>query len=261
MIDTHIHLNHIKIKNVDEAINNARLAGVKKMVVVGFDYLSSKKAIQLSEQYSEVYAAIGCHPVDYKTYDLDFQKWIIENIKHKKVVALGEIGLDYYWIKEAKEREIQKSVFFSQLEIAKKYSIPIIIHSRESNEDVIDIIMSPDYINKIVGIMHSFSGTPEQAKTITNHGYYIGIGGVVTYKNGQSMQKTIQVLGISKVVLETDAPFLTPEPFRRETNESKYLPLIAEKISVLTKIDYKEVIRVTSRNAAQILPGLENNEI
>jgi TatD DNase family protein len=256
MIDTHIHLNHVKMKNVDQVIENGINAGVQKFVVVGFDLPSSKSAIQLSEKYSCVYAAIGCHPVDYKSFDNEFKMWLIENINHPKVVALGEIGLDYYWIKDEIEQKAQLTVFNEQLDIAKEMKIPIMIHSRESNEDVIDTILNQEYVGQVIGIMHSFSGTPQQAKAIIDNGYYIGIGGVITYKNGQSMQQTVKELGVDQVVIETDGPFLTPDPFRREMNESKYLPLIVDKIAQLTNLEQTDVIKITTKNAYKILPKL-----
>ena len=239
LIDTHCHLSNEDYENVEEIIKN--MDGI--MIANGCSDETNKEVIKLVEKYPNVYGAIGIHPDEVDTVTEESFKLIEENISNPKVVAIGEIGLDYYWVKDNKEKQIE--LFRKQLDIAKKYDKPIIIHSRDSIQDVFNILK--EY--KLRGSVHCFNSSLEMAKEFIKLGYKIGVGGVVTFKNAKKLQDIVKELDLKDILLETDSPYLTPEPYRGKKNEPSYVYYVAKRISELKNINIEEIISITGENA------------
>lgn len=250
-IDTHCHIN-AKVFNSDPGgyVKRAKEAGVSKFIVVSWDIASSRDAIKHAETFAEVYAAVGIHPVDAVSTPLSDLVMLEELLSHPKVVALGEIGLDYHWVKEKDEQKIEHDFFIAQLALANKMKKPVIIHMREATSDTFEILKAhpPTYH----GVMHSYSGSAEMAREFLKLGMYIGLGGPVTFLNAKDPKLVASVVPSDKLLLETDAPYLAPHPYRGKTNESKYLPLIAETIAEIRNISKEELATLTSTNAARL---------
>ena len=247
MIDTHSHLQDELIKDYALAIKNANNVGVNKIVCASSNISNSKLAIKIAGEFDCVYATVGIHPEDANTYNntsiLD-----LENLaQNKKVVAIGEIGLDYYH--QFATKELQKKVFIEQIELAYKLKLPIIIHSREATGDLIDIIRV--YKNKMIygACIHCFNMSLEILKEITSYGLCISIGGLVTFKNAKNVIDIIKNCPLDKLMLETDTPYLAPEPYRGTINEPKNVAVIIQKIAQILEITTEELNRITTQNA------------
>ncbi|MCI1591572.1 TatD family hydrolase [Heyndrickxia oleronia] len=250
LFDTHVHLNDSQYDlDLKEVIQNAQNAGVKKMVVVGFDRPTINRAMELIETYDFLYASIGWHPVDAIDMTDEDLIWIEELTKHPKVVALGEMGLDYYWDKSPKE--IQKEVFRKQIRLAKKVKLPIVIHNREATQDIVDILKEED-AQEVGGIMHCFSGSPEIARECINMNFYISLGGPVTFKNAKKPKEVALEIPLNRLLIETDCPYLAPHPYRGKRNEPAYVKLVAEQIAEIKGISFEEVAKQTSLNANKL---------
>lgn len=244
-IDTHCHLSIEDYDNIDDVIKENRNNNIDKIIISGCTKSSIIESLDLSSKYDDVYVTIGFHPSEADITTKDDLKFLEKSLSNKKVVGIGEIGLDYHYGKENVER--QKKLFISQLDLAKKYNLPVVIHSRDATQDTIDILKSYD----LRGDIHCFSGSLETAKIYISMGYYLGIGGVVTFKNS-SLYKVIEKIGLSNIVLETDSPYLSPEPFRGTKNTSKNVPIIANSIAEILNIDVSEVSRITYSNAVKL---------
>ncbi len=246
--DTHCHLNADQFKDdLEGYIQRAANAGVTHLLVIGWDIASSKVAIKLAERFPHVYAAVGIHPVDSVTTPLSDLKVLETLLVHPKVVALGEIGLDYHWIKEIKEREIEHDFFKKQIALANTHKKPVIIHMRDATNDTYQILKA----NRALygGVMHSYSGSHEMLKSFLDLDFYIGLGGPVTFKNAIEPKEVARLVPSDKLLLETDAPYLTPHPYRGKTNESTYIPLIASEIAALRALPLAELASITFTNA------------
>lgn len=247
LFDTHAHLNAEEYKDdLDEVISRAQEAGVTNMVVVGFDRPTIERAMELVDQYNFLYASIGWHPVDAIDMTEEDLIWIEELAAHPKVVALGEMGLDYHWDKSPKD--IQKEVFRKQIRLAKKVKLPIIIHNREATADILEILKEEN-AEEVGGIMHCFSGSPEVARECVNMNFYISLGGPVTFKNAKKPKDVAAEVPLDKLLIETDCPYLTPHPFRGKRNEPGYVKLVAEQIAEIKGLSYEEVAAATTKNA------------
>ena len=247
--DSHAHYNDDRFKdNKDELIKEMYKNGITKLVCAGYSVESSIKAIEIAEQYNHVYAIVGISPNDienFKESDID----IIEKIaKSEKVVAIGEIGLDYYWNKENKE--LQNYVFSKQIDLANKLNLPIVIHSRDAVMDTIDMIKNKNIVNK-KGIFHCCQLNPEFIKEAVKAGYYISFSGNVTFKNAHA-KEAIEVVPIDRILIETDSPYLSPEPFRGTTNTSNNVKLVAKKIAEVLGMPEEDVAKITYDNACRI---------
>ena len=253
IFDTHIHLNDKKIyENLDFYIQDALNKGVKKFLCVGYDLESSKIAIEIANKYHEVYASIGIIPTEYKQYNDDS----INNLrklmdKSNKIVAIGEIGLDYYWEKEESVRTLQKKIFIEQIELANELNLPISIHCRDAYKDTLDILKEHTCIKK--GIMHCFSGSLESAKEFIKLGYLIAFGGVLTFKNSIKTKEVLQNIDLKDVVFETDAPYLAPTPFRGKINIPSYIVETVKYASSLLNCPKKTLEDITYKNSLRIL--------
>ncbi len=242
LIDTHCHLLSSEYTDVDEEIKKAILGGVERIIINGIDVKSSIEAVELSKKYNEVYAAVGIGPenIDGVT-ESDIKK--IENLSfNEKVVAIGEIGLDYYWTKENKENQI--NILKNMLKIAKKRNLPVIVHNREATCDIYNYLKEYN----VTGIMHCFSGSLETANKFIKLGFLIGIGGVVTFKNAKKIKDVVKNIPLSVISLETDSPYLTPEPYRGKKNNPEKLTYVVSEIAKLKSITNTDVIRQTSSN-------------
>lgn len=249
LIDTHSHIDMEDFNDLDEVILNAKNSGVKKIVIPAVDRSSFEKIINIANKYENVYCALGIHPSEVKNAkDEDFEK-IIEFSVNKKVVAIGECGLDYYWDKSFIDE--QKRAFLKQIEIAKALKKPLIVHDREAHKDTFDLI-TQNITDEIPIIMHCFSGSLEFAKECIKKGFYIALGGVVTFKNAKKVHEIAKNISLEHLLLETDAPYLTPEPYRGKHNEPAYVKFVAEKIAELRGISFEEVAQVTTKNAENI---------
>lgn len=250
LFDTHVHLNAEQFsEDLDEVIDRAKAEGVDYMVVVGFDRPTIIKAMELVEEYEFIYASIGWHPVDAIDMREEDLLWIEELAKHPKVVAIGEMGLDYYWDKSPKE--IQQEVFRKQIQLAKKVKLPIVIHNREATADIITILKEENAA-EVGGIMHCFSGSVEVAKECVDMNFYISLGGPVTFKNAKKPKEVAQEIPLDKLLIETDCPYLAPHPHRGKRNEPSYVKLVAEQIAELKDMSYEEVSTVTTENAKKL---------
>ena len=250
IFDTHAHYDDEAFDQDREAVlQKIREDGVGMIADIGADIASSKKAMELSERYDFIYAVVGVHPSEVEPMQPSDIAWLREMAKKPKVVAIGEIGLDYHY--EEPERELQKKWFKAQLELAKEVKLPVSIHSREAAQDTLTIMQQMD-MQETGGVIHCFSYGWEMAKIYLDMGFYLGIGGVVTFKNAKKLKEVVQKAPLERIVLETDGPYLAPEPFRGKRNMSSYLTYVAEKIAELKEITPEEVIQITEQNAKRL---------
>ncbi|XJZ27365.1 TatD family hydrolase [Bacillota bacterium Lsc_1132] len=250
LFDTHVHLNAEQFaEDLEEVVQRAMQEGVSNMVIVGFDRPTIQKAMELIERYDFMYASVGWHPVDAIDMKDEDLAWIEELASHPKVVALGEMGLDYYWDKSPKE--IQKEVFRKQIRLAKKVKLPIIIHNREATADIVEILKE-EGASEVGGIMHCFSGSPETAKECIGLNFYISLGGPVTFKNAKKPKEVAAEIPLDKLLIETDCPYLTPHPFRGKRNEPSYVKLVAEQIAEIKGLSLEDVATATAENAKKL---------
>ena len=245
IIDTHTHLDNEKfLLDVDEVIKRAKENGVKKFIIPAASPKDLPRAIFLSEEYEEVYFAVGVHPVDIDEYK---DELLINYINHPKCIAVGEIGLDYHWVKEEVKRKRQIELFHRQIEIAKEYNKPIIVHIREATKDSLDVLKSH---LEIKGVLHCFNAS-ESLLELKDRFYY-GIGGVITFKNAKKLINVFPKIPKKRVVIETDSPYLTPHPFRGKRNEPMYTIYVRDKIASLWRVNQKEVEEITTKNAMEL---------
>ena len=250
LFDTHAHLNAEQYnEDLEAVIDRAKSEGVSKVVVVGFDRPTIVKPMELAETYSFIYAAVGWHPVDAIDMTDKELAWIEELAAHPKVVALGEMGLDYHWDKSPKH--IQKEVFRKQIALAKKVKLPIIIHNREATMDIVQILKE-EGAQEVGGIMHCFSGSIETAKECMKMNFYISFGGPVTFKNAKNVKEVAASVPLDRLLIETDCPYLTPHPFRGKRNEPGYVKLVAEELAALKGLSYEELANITMENAKKV---------
>lgn len=242
-IDTHCHLFNEYYDIIDEIINKCKENNIKRIIVSGVDMKSNKEVLELINKYDIIYGTIGFHPTELNDFEYSDLEWLEEHINDDKMVAVGEIGLDYHYDDTDKEKQID--VLRRQLEIAKKYCKPIVFHSRDAIKDTYDILK--EY--KLKGSIHCYSGSVEMAREFVKLGYMIGVGGVVTYKNGRVLKEVVKEIPLSYILLETDAPYLSPEPYRGTRNDSSNIVEIAKVIAELKGTSFLEVSSVTTSNA------------
>ena len=222
---------------------------VEYIVNVGASMASSERSIKLAEKYPFVYAAVGVHPDDVGELDEEKFEKLRKWTSHEKVKAVGEIGLDYYWDKE--KHDLQKHWFMRQMELASEVKLPMIVHSREAAKDTLDMVIAAKPLN-LSGIIHCYSYSVEQAREYLNMGYYIGIGGVVTFKNAKKLKEVAEYTPLSQIVLETDCPYLAPTPFRGKRNDSSKIAYVAEELAAIKQVPVEEVIRITNENGRRL---------
>lgn len=245
MIDTHCHLFKEDYDNLEEVISN--MDGI--MVVAGTNRQTNQEVIELCKKYSNIYGVIGYHPEEVESFT-DIELSYLESLlNNSKIVGIGEIGLDYHYTQENKEK--QREMFVAQIQLAKKYHLPIVVHSRDAIQDTYQILK--DYhIEEIPSIMHCYSSSLEMAYEFIKLKMKLGIGGVVTFKNSSKLKEIVENINLENIVLETDSPYLTPEPYRGKKNQPKYIFHIAENIAQLRNIRVEEVLEKTTKNAQEI---------
>jgi len=245
LIDTHVHLNSHQFNDtVDEVINRALANDVKKMIVVGFDHQTNKRAIELAEQYDFIYATVGFHPTEANKIKKSDKEELLPLLSHPKVVGIGECGLDFYWDKEFTEQQID--LFKWHIELSLKHDLPLIIHMRDASEATYNVL---SMFKGLKGIMHCYSGSAEMAPMFMKLGLHISLGGPVTFKNGRVPKEVANIVPIEKLLVETDSPYLSPHPFRGKQNEPARVKLVAEEIARIKQVSYETIADQTTKNA------------
>ncbi len=252
IFETHAHYDDEKFDaDREELLARLPQEGIGVVINVAASTESTKTTLALAEKYDYIYAAAGVHPSDIGGLNEETFRWLEKAVKSEKVVAVGEIGLDYYWEKDSYVRRQQQEWFERQLLLARESSLPVIIHSRDAAFDTVKV-MERAHAEEIQGVIHCYSYSPELAREFVKMGYYIGVGGVVTFKNAKKLKETVQKIPLERILLETDCPYMAPEPHRGERNDSTNLPYIAAEIAALRGITEREVIETTRKNAASL---------
>ncbi|HIZ64405.1 MAG TPA: TatD family hydrolase [Candidatus Blautia pullicola] len=250
IFETHAHYDDQAFdRDRDSLLRSMEAHGIEKIINVGASLRGVRDTVTLTEQYPFVYGAVGIHPDEVGELTEDHMEWMRGLCEKEKIVAVGEIGLDYYWDKE--NHEVQKKWFVRQMDLAKETGLPIIVHSRDAAKDTLDI-MKAERADRLQGVIHCYSYSREQAREYMNMGYFLGIGGVVTFKNGKKLKEVVEYAPLDYLLLETDAPYLAPEPYRGKRNCSLYLTYVAQAIGEIKGVDYQTVIEVTRRNAERL---------
>ena len=241
----------------EEILLSMKEHGIETIINVGSDFRGCRDTVELAEHYDFMYGAIGIHPSDIQDLSEDTYQWLKEKAALEKIVAIGEIGLDYYWDKEEDVQRQQRYWFKRQMELAEETGLPVIIHSRDAAEDTMKL-MKEIHAERIPGVIHCFSYSKEMAAEYVKMGYYIGVGGVVTFKNAKKLKEVAAAVPLERILLETDCPYLAPEPHRGTRNSSLYLPYVAAEIACIRGIEPEEVIEVTRKNAEQLFGKAQN---
>lgn len=255
LVDTHAHLDFPQFDaDREQVIKRAVEGGVVAIVNAGAGLVSSQRAVALADAYPEIWASVGVHPHEAKTVTADTLTGLRELADHPKVVAVGEIGLDYY--RDLSPRDVQRRVFRQQLDLAREVGRPIIVHDRQAHADVLRILRqwvgSSDGGQKPVGVVHCFSGDLGLARELIELGFYVGIDGPVTYSNAGRLREVVAGVPLERVLIETDCPYLTPHPHRGRRNEPAYVRLVAEAVAEVKGAALADVIRVTTGNARRL---------
>lgn len=246
LVDTHCHLDNEKFDEDRLEVIERIKENLEFCVNIGYDLVSSKKSLELAKEYDFIYAVIGVHPIDIAEYNEEVEKELEILGKNPKVLAIGEIGLDYHWMTEPKE--VQQERFKRQLELAERLNKPVVIHTRDAMEDTVNILK--EYPN-ITGVIHCYPGSLETAKQLVDR-FYLGIGGTLTFKNSKKAVEVVKDIPLDRIVIETDCPYLTPEPFRGKRNEPIYVEYVAKKIAEIKEISVEDVTKVTTENAKKL---------
>lgn len=257
IFDTHAHYDDDAFdEDRDSLLSGMRDAGVEYIVNVGASMASSERSVALAKKYPFVYAAVGVHPDEVGELDEEKLGTLKEWTKDPKVRAIGEIGLDYYWDKE--QHELQKHWFVRQMELAHETGLPVIIHSREAAKDTLELMLAAKPL-ELSGVIHCYSYSVEQAREYLDMGYYLGIGGVLTFQNAKKLKEVAQYAPLSQLVLETDCPYLAPVPFRGKRNDSSKISYAAEELARLKQLPAEEILRITNENARKLYHLQEND--
>jgi len=252
IIDTHCHLDDERYNDdIDEVINRAKQEGVERFIIPGADPKTLQRAVDLSERYAEVYFSVGVHPYDAENYDRTFLEPFV---KHEKCVAIGECGLDYYRLPETEEeiaieKKLQKKVFLDQIGWAKELKLPLIVHVRESSADCLELL--EEHAGEQGGVLHCYNANESLLK-LADKNFYYGIGGVLTFKNAKKLSNVYPKIPQEKLIVETDAPYLTPHPYRGKRNEPAYTKYVALKMAALSSLNQCDIEEMTSKNAKKL---------
>lgn len=248
LIDTHSHVDMLEGISIEDAIKNAKENGVKKIIVPCAYPKDVDKIFELVNKYDELYGLLGVHPSEAKDWDDELIDRIKDYSDNPKIVGIGEIGLDYYWDKSFVD--LQKEVFIKQIKLANELNLPICVHDREAHKDTFDILKEYNKGSKVV--MHCFSGSVEFARECIKEGWYLALGGVVTFKNAVKMKEVAADIPLEKLLLETDAPYLTPVPYRGKENQPAYVRFVAEEISKIRNVSFENIVQASSQNAEKV---------
>ena len=245
--DSHCHLNdEAFLPNLEEEISRCKEAGLKAMVCIGYDIESSRHAIEIATKYPEVYAAIGVHPENRDVLELKDLDKIREMATHPKVIAIGEIGLDYHWYKTPEEREPQKPWFIAQIDLANELNLPVSIHARDATQDTMEILKAHPI--KAGAVLHCYSGSPESLKEFAAMGLYFGFDGPITYKNAIAPKECVRICPEDRILVETDSPYLSPVPFRGKQNSPAHIPFIVSAMAELRGVSVEAMGQTLQAN-------------
>ncbi len=253
IIDTHCHLNDKRFNSdLEDVIKRAEKAGVKGIIIPGADPKELPRAVEIAKKHKNIYFAVGVHPYDLNDFDLNFLK---EYINHPKCIAVGECGLDYYRLpKDSKEKEeekkAQKEIFKIQIDLAREYKKPLIVHIREASKDSLDILKEQN-AKEVGGVLHCYNAS-EILLELSDDGFYFGIGGVITFKNAKKLVEILPKIPKDKILFETDAPYLTPHPHRGERNEPSYTTFVADKTAEILEIDVQTLKKIVLENTKRL---------
>lgn len=254
-IETHCHLDYLKALPLEEIREKIKEAGITKVVTIGVDPENLDGVLNLSHTYPEVYFTQGIHPHDAKNAtEIEFNK-ISERSSLPKMVAVGEIGLDYHY--NNSPQDVQKEVFEKQLQLACDHDLPVVIHTREADEDTKAILRNFSTTLKRKGVVHSFTSSLELAEFVLSEGFHIGFNGIITFKNAKNVQDVVVITPPERILFETDSPFLTPVPHRGKENAPYYLPFVAAKIAELKNLDLEELKKLVFQNSLNCFPKLK----
>lgn len=250
IVETHFHLDYLKSSSAESILAEARKMGVSKFITISVNPENLDQALALAKAHDDLWCTQGIHPHNAKDFDQEVRAKIEMQAREEKVVAIGEIGLDYYYQKSPREGQIK--AFRDQLCLAAKLNLPVVIHSRDAEEDTLSILQELSGNLQRKGVIHSFTSSQQLAQSCVELGFYIGINGIITFKNAQDVRDVVKAIPLEYLLLETDAPFLTPDPYRGHENAPKYLPLIAEKIAQIKGLKVEEVLKVCYQNSLQL---------
>lgn len=254
IIDTHAHYDDKAFdEDREKVLADLPDQGIRRVINSGSDLEACRRTIELMEQYSFVYGSLGIHPCDTVDLTEEDMEWLARQSHLEKCVAIGEIGLDYYW--DEPERPLQRKWFVRQLQLAQEVGLPVVIHSREAAQDTVEL-MQAEHAERSGGVIHCYSYSKELARTFLDMGFYFGIGGVVTFKNGRKLKETVEYLPLDRILLETDSPYLSPVPNRGKRNDSRNLPYVVAQIAQIKGITVQEVEQITTENALRLYPKL-----
>jgi TatD DNase family protein len=252
IFETHAHYDDDRFGGDREEVLAAVYdSGVRRVINVGSSIATTGTTLELARTHDYIYAAVGVHPSDIGDLNEETFAWLREQTAFEKTVAVGEIGLDYYWDKEPEVQKNQRYWFGRQLELARETGLPVIIHSRDAAADTMQV-MKEHHAEEIPGVVHCYSYSREMAEEFVRMGYYIGVGGVVTFKNAKKLVETVQAVSLEHILLETDSPYMAPEPHRGTRNDSRNIPFVIAKIADLKGVSTQEVERITEENAYRL---------
>lgn len=254
IIETHCHLDYLKKIDLDLLLLKSAQLGIEKIMTIAVSPDNLKDALGLAKKYPTVYCTQGIHPHQAQQYSAQCLLEMKTNIQEEKVVAIGEIGLDYYYNKAP--IDIQKEIFESQLQLAIDSHLPVVIHTRDADQDTIDILKNFSQGLKGQGVIHSFTSGPELARFALKEGFCLGFNGIITFKNATNVVQILEMTPLESILIETDAPFLTPAPHRGEENNPLYIPFVADKIAQVKKINSIEVLKACYQNTLRTFPKL-----
>lgn len=250
LFDTHAHYDDEKFtEDRYDVIEKAHVSGVSYLINVATDIKSCEESLAFARKYEYVYAAVGIHPHEVGEVDDSTLNKVAEFAKEDKVVAIGEIGLDYYY--DTAPRETQRHWFAQQINLARDLSLPIIVHDRDAHQDSIDIIKAHN-ASEVGGVFHCYSGSVEMAKELLSYNFYISVGGALTFKNAKKLVEVVRWIPLNRLLIETDCPYLTPEPHRGKRNDSSYVRFVAEKVAEIKQLGFEEVADATLKNAKEL---------
>ena len=247
-VDVHAHLCDEKFFDLDEIVKNAEEKRVEKIISASYNFSSCKKNLEIANKFDNVFLTVGIHPENVDEIDENYLSNLKNLSQSKKVVAIGEIGLDYHWRDDNKEK--QQKVFVEQIELANELDLPIVVHCRDAIGDTLEILKK--HTPKKESLMHCYGGSEESAKEFLKLGFSFSFGGVVTFKNAKNVLKVVEALPLEKIMLETDCPYMSPEPFRGKLNEPKNIPIIAQKISEIKNLEISKIEEKTTKNTQKM---------
>ena len=250
IFETHCHLDYLKERSTEETIALSQEKGINKFITISVSPDNLDRVIEISKSHEHIYCTQGLHPHEAKYWNAEVEAKVLENSKFEKVVAIGEIGLDFHYNNSPKEKQIE--AFRRQLEIASEKNLPVVIHSRDADPETIEALeeMAPKMKKK--GVIHSFTSGPELAKKAIELGFCLGFNGIITFKNAQEVRDIVTLTPLDRILLETDSPFLTPTPYRGQENGPQFLPFIAEKVAEIKEVSVDEVLQQTYQNSIQL---------